>query len=265
MKARRTQLEPIKAGITGSYGRRRTSGLRREEVAELAGVSTTWYTWLEQGREVTASKEVIESIGRALQLSSDERIHLLRLAGYGELAPSLKYADEITPGLKSIIEQLMYPAIIANSRTEVLAWNKLATQCIMDFDHLSEQGQTMTWSIFMDPFLRKQLVNWEEFAEYSAAVFRAYYDQRTEDPWYEEFAGRLCQESQQFAAYWQRHEVQLKKTKPFILDHPQAGLLSFSLNSFAHINGNEEIHCCVYTPIAETDTEQKIKDYFIKN
>lgn len=251
-------MQPEPSNIVGRLGKRRTPGLRREEVAHLAGVSLTWYTWLEQGRAVTVSREVIESVAKALQLSSEEYIHLLRLAnldGERDLDPT---TEEVTENLQGIIEHMKYPAIITNHRTEVLAYNWLATGIIAEFHKLPAEGRVMTRILFTDSSLRKQLVNWEEVANYTIGRFRSSYDQQIGDSWFEELAVQLCRESEGFQALWRLHNVQQKKAILYTLDHPVAGRLSFELNSFSNINGNANLHCCIFTPLADTDTEEKL-------
>ncbi|MFE5320805.1 helix-turn-helix transcriptional regulator [Paenibacillus sp. NPDC056579] len=260
LKSRRERLQPADVGIAGGYGRRRTPGLRREEVAEMANVSTTWYTWLEQGRDVAASREVMESIARVLLLSHDERLHVMRLSGFGDLPDwsEQQLASPIEPGLQKIIDQLPYPSIIVNRRTEIIAWNRQAPRFLYDFLEDPVMGRNMVWSLFMNPYLRNRVLNWEDFAEYSAAILRSYHGQSKGDPWYETFVQRLSKESAEFAARWDRHNVKEKQTQPFLLNHPDFGELSFEINTFGHINGNEDLHCCVYSPIAGTGTEEKL-------
>ncbi|MNO32627.1 hypothetical protein D3C76_226200 [compost metagenome] len=126
LRSRRNRLQPEQAGISGSYSQRRTPGLRREEVAMLAGVSATYYTWLEQGREVTASRDIMENIGRALQLNPDEKKHLMELWNPHEPEPVPSINTELNPQWQDIIQQLAYPAFISNERSEILAWNEAA-------------------------------------------------------------------------------------------------------------------------------------------
>ncbi|MFC0216245.1 helix-turn-helix transcriptional regulator [Paenibacillus chartarius] len=260
LKSRRERMKPDRVEIASRFGRRRTPGLRREEVAQLAGVSITWYTWLEQGRVGSVSREVLESVARALQLSSDEQAHVLRLADYGgDRNASLK-TGEAYPDLQKIIDQVNYPAIIANHRTEVLAYNRLATEMITDFHAVPADERVMTRIIFADPNLREQLVNWNEFANYTMGVFRMYYDQKPGDRWFEAFVQRMCLESGDFQRLWRLHNVQQKKAILYTFDHCVAGRLYFQLNTFSTINGDEDLHCCIFTPIATTGTEEKLAD-----
>ncbi|MCR2805450.1 helix-turn-helix transcriptional regulator [Paenibacillus soyae] len=258
LKSRRERMKPEPSDIVGRLGRRRTPGLRREEVAHLAGVSLTWYTWLEQGRVGTVSKEVIVSVARALHLSSEEYAHLLRLANYageGDLNPK---PEDMHEGIQGIIDQLNCPAMITNHRTEVLAYNRLATGIIADFREIPADKRVMTRILFTDPQLRKQLVNWDEVAHYTAGRFRSSFDQQIGDPWFEKLANQLCEESEEFRALWRLHDVQQKKAIRYTLEHPVAGRLLFELTSFSNINGNANLHCCIFTPLAGTDTEQRL-------
>jgi transcriptional regulator with XRE-family HTH domain len=258
LKSRRERMKPDPSDIVGRLGRRRTPGLRREEVAHLAGVSLTWYTWLEQGRVVTVSKEVIISVARALQLSSEEYMHLLGLANYAgerELSPK---SEEVDEGIQGIIDQLNCPAIITNHRTEVLAYNRLATDIIADFREVPADKRVMTWIMFTDPQLRERLVNWDEIAQYTAGRFRSSFDQEVGDPWFDNLANQLCGESEEFQTLWRLHDVQQKKAIRYIMEHPVAGRLFFEQTSFSNINGNANLHCCIFTPVAGTDTEQRL-------
>lgn len=258
LKSRRERIKPERVEIASRYGRRRTPGLRREEVAQLAGVSITWYTWLEQGRVASVSREVLESVSRALQLSSEEHLHLLRLANYGGESHSYPNAGEIDPGLQTIIDQLHYPAIIANHRTEVLAYNRMASETIVDFHAIPKANRVMTRLIFTDPNLRNKVVNYKEFADFTLGVFRMFSDQKPGDRWFEGFVQQLCLESEEFRALWRLHDVQQKKAILYTFDHPIAGRLYFQINTFSTINGNADLHCCVFTPVTGSDTEQKL-------
>ncbi|MEW9699551.1 helix-turn-helix transcriptional regulator [Paenibacillus sp. SI8] len=260
LKSRRERIKPERIEIASRFGRRRTPGLRREEVAQLAGVSITWYTWLEQGRVASVSREVIESVARALQLSTDEQVHLLRLADYGGERNASSNTGEAYPELQTIIDQINYPAIIANHRTEVLAYNRMATEIITDFHAIPADERVMTRLIFADPNLREQLVNWNEFANYTMGVFRMYYDQKAGDRWFEAFVQQMCLECEEFQLLWRLHNVQQKKATLYTFDHCVAGRLFFQLNTFSNINGDEDLHCCIFTPIANTGMEEKLAE-----
>lgn len=260
LKSRRERIKPDHIEIASRYGRRRTPGLRREEVAQLANVSITWYTWLEQGRVASVSREVLESVARALQLSTDELAHLLRLADYGGEKNASPSNGEAYPELQIIIDQVNYPAIIANHRTQVLAHNRMAAEIITDFHSIPVEERVMTRLIFADPNLREQLVNWDAFANYTIGVFRTYYDQQIGDPWFESFVQQMCLECEEFKRLWRLHNIQHKTAILYTFDHCIAGRLFFQLNTFSNINGDADLHCCIFTPIAGTDTEMKLAD-----
>ncbi|OKP84080.1 transcriptional regulator [Paenibacillus helianthi] len=260
LKSRRERLQPEQAGIPNSFGRRRTPGLRREEVAILAGVSVTYYTWLEQGREVAASKEVIESIGRALQLSPDERLHLLQLWSSEKPDVPPPGTDSVNSEWQDIIDQVAYPAFIANDRTEVLAWNRAACEIITDFQSMSDQERVLIRIFFVNPYFRNHILNWGEFASNSVAVFRSYYDRHTGDAWFRDTVERLAEECEEFGTLWRLHDIQQKKASRFILNH-RAGELAFEINTFVRLNGNTDLHFCIYTPVTGTPTKHKLKEF----
>ncbi|RXZ84072.1 XRE family transcriptional regulator [Paenibacillaceae bacterium] len=259
LTSRRHRLQPEHAGIRRSLGQRRTPGLRREEVAVLAGVSATYYTWLEQGREVSASRDIIENIAKALQLTPDERNHLIQLWNPNEFSSFSSTSATNTllnPQWENIIQQLTYPSFISNNRTEVLAWNRAANEVIADFSSLSANDRIMIRLLFMNPEIRRRMINWEEFALYSVAVFRTYYDTYSADPWFKETVERLSEESSAFATMWNLHNIQLKKVNR-VQYHIPGGLkaVAFDINAFASPVDNPDLHICIYTPVLETDID----------
>lgn len=154
LRSRRDRLQPAAVGIKETGSQRRTPGLRREEVAVLAGLSSTYYTWLEQGREVTASREVMDSLSQALRLSEDERKHLFGLWNPGlpdTIASINERSPELNPQWRDIILQLSYPSFITNERSEVLAWNEKACEVLCDFGSQSalslDTNQPVTYDI----------------------------------------------------------------------------------------------------------------------
>src|SRR5690606_33115195 len=164
IKSRRERLQPSTAGISPLPGRRRTPGLRREEVAYLANVSVTYYTWLEQGRETNPSPEVLMSIGKALQLSEDELQHAFDLVQTDtETAVSGRSGRDVDRLiLQKLVDQLRYPSFISNEETGVIeAWNRSAELVIADFGRLPEEERNIVHLIFLNPDYRLRLENWE--------------------------------------------------------------------------------------------------------
>ncbi|CAM4254784.1 transcriptional regulator with XRE-family HTH domain [Paenibacillus endophyticus] len=250
LKSRRDRLQPEQAGIHQSYGKRRAIGLRREEVATLAGVSATYYTWLEQGREVTASKVVIESLAKALQLTADERNHFLKLWDPNDTGTAPPISTTLNPQWRNIIDQLSYPSFISNEKADVLAWNRGAAELLADFSALPEGERNMLRLLFTSSELRRRMLNWEEFASHSVAVFRTYFDKYIEDPWFKEIVEQLCEESADFTSMWRRHDVQLKKVSRVTIQQSDASkAITYEIQSLASAADYPDLHFCIYTPI----------------
>src|SRR5690349_6886349 len=173
LRKRRESITPDEVGLPDG-GRRRTPGLRREEVALLAGVGTTWYTWLEQGRDVRASLDVLEALARALRLTPAERTHLM-LLGRGEEPPPCKSpAERVSPGLRRMIESLQYsPAYLLGRRWDYLSWNGAACAVFGEFDALPRAARNHLWMMFTDPARRELIPNWERSSRFAVAKFRA--------------------------------------------------------------------------------------------
>ncbi|WP_245864014.1 XRE family transcriptional regulator [Paenibacillus donghaensis] len=200
---------------------------------------------------MSASREVIESIGHALQLSDDEQSHLLQLWNPNVRAASSSATTGLAPQWQLIIQQLHYPSFITNERSEVLAWNSAADEIVTNFTAMTGPNRVMLRILFLNEDLRQRLINWEEFAAHSVAVFRTYYDKHPGDPWFEHLVQQLAEDSAEFAALWELHQIALKKISRvhFKLRETQQ-VAAFDINSLASLNENKELHCCIYTPVA---------------
>jgi hypothetical protein len=143
----------------------------------------------------------------------------------GPIAPAAACSSVmgINPEWQNIIDQLACPSFICNDRSEVLAWNQAANEIIADFSSLSDQDRVMIRLLFVDPELRRRMLNWEEYALYAVAVFWSYYDKHAGDPWFGETVERLCEESTEFEAMWGLHNIQLKKISRVLLHIPRKG------------------------------------------
>jgi hypothetical protein len=259
LKSRREKMSPTEAGLPDGYGRRRTPGLRREEVAQLAHVSTTWYTWLEQGRASAPSRQVLDSIARALRLSEDEHRHLLHLAGEDLPAPRKAPAVEQMAGeLQRIVDQIAYPAFVANDRTEVLAWNGAAAKVICDFAAIAPEDRSMLWLTFRHEPLRRSIADWEAYARYTAAVVRGRYEKHLEDAAFRRLIDRVLGASVEFRGLWSTRDIAEKTLTRLRIDHPEAGPLAFHVHSFSQLNGNDQAHCCIYSP-ADEETAARLR------
>jgi transcriptional regulator with XRE-family HTH domain len=242
-------------------GRRRTPGLRREEVALLAGVGTTWYTWLEQGRDVRASLEVLEALSRALRLTPAERAHLI-LLGRGEQAPPCKApAEEVSPTLRRLVENLgPGPAYLLGRRWDYLAWNK-AFELVFNWEPGPDPlSRNHVWLWFMDP-ARRELCSgdWKTSARLLVAKFRADSARNIGDPAFEELITALGSASPEFRKLWKRHEVagSGEGRKEFV--HPTLGALAFDHAVFQHGDTGEQ-RLILYSPACEHDTRAKLAE-----
>ncbi len=258
LKSRRERLQPEKVGITDT-SRRRTPGLRREEVAYMANISATYYTWLEQGRDVKPSQEILQNIGTALQLDRDELMHLIDLSEIGSLQSQENIdedEEEDSTSLYAAVEQLNYPSFIINDSTEVLAWNRAAELIISDFNAWPKEERFMLNIIFTDEKIRAQMVNRDEFISYSVAVFRGVCGRHPDHPEYLERAGWLYEKYAEFKSVWEQHDVRQKRITCGIFQHPEVGLLEFQAHSLA-VDGNPTLHWSIYTPYT-IETEEKL-------
>jgi transcriptional regulator with XRE-family HTH domain len=259
LRKRRASIKPEDVGLPPG-GRRRTPGLRREEVAQLAGVGATWYTWLEQGRDVRASFDVLEAISRALGLSPAERSHLIRL-GRGEEAPPCKPPPErISATVRRLIENLgPSPAYVLGRRWDYLAWNRAACAVFGDFGSVPRAARNHLWLMFMDPARRELLSNWEQSSRLAVAKFRADSAEHIGDPTFDELIQSLRQASPEFCKAWKRHEVARSGEGRKRLEHPVAGTLQFEHAVFNPAESPEQ-RLILYTPVADTGTREKLDE-----
>lgn len=260
LKAKRAKLLPESVGLAPGT-RRRTPGLRREEIAQLAGVSTTWYTWLEQGRDIRMSPSVLDCIATALQLTIDERKYLYALAlesGTG-VTDKEEEPPEISPPLKKILEELRYcPTIITDRRTFIVGWNEAAANVFLDFGQVPMEQRNLIRLLFTRKELQRLAVNWEHFIRGYLAIFRAYYGQYVEDDWYDAFIEEMKAVHPDFEPLWQQSEVQSAPEVLIEFRHAKAGKMLFHLTS-VQVQGSADLRCSIYTPDPDSPTEGKLR------
>ncbi len=256
LRSRRARLQPADKG---GRVRRRTPGLRREEVAERAFVSLTWYTWLEQGRDIKASHEVLECVARALELDPDETRHLFRLAGSTPSATASAAPEAVTPALQLLLDALEFiPAFVTGRDGEILVWNAAARAVFGDFGALSKGERFWVWWMFM-PHARRLMAEWEGSARCAVAVFRADYARSGGDnPIAVELIRNLKEAHPEFAAWWSRHDVLESASRPKTLCHPDAGTLLMEYATYA-VNGSKDLRLVTYTPLDEENTPEKLR------
>lgn len=257
LRRRRASITPQDVGLPNG-GRRRTPGLRREEVAQLAGVGATWYTWLEQGRDVRASLDVLEAISRALRLTPAERTHLV-LLGRGEDPPPCKSPTEhVSATLKRLIENLgPNPAYVLGRRWDYLAWNRATCALLGDLVSVPRASRNHVWLHFMDPARREMFTDWERASRLLVAKFRADSARHLGDPAFEQLIQALRKSSPEFCREWKRHEVSRAGAGRKEINHPVVGTLVFEHAVFRP----EEVldqRLVLYSPVAEHDTPAKL-------
>lgn len=259
LKAQRAKVQPHSAGLPAGI-RRRTPGLRREEVAQLAGVSTTWYTWLEQGRDIKVSASVLDSIAAALQLTADERKYLFSLALEANPVPHLfkEEQPEISPSLQKIVQELRCcPAVISDRRCNIVAWNEAASHVFIDFERIPPEQRNMILLLFTRKEFRRLAVNWEHFASEFLAIFRAYYGQYVDDEWYDRFLDEMKGIHPDFQRLWEQSRVSSAPQVLLEFRHAKAGKMQFHLTSL-QVQGSSDLRCSIYTPAPDTATETKL-------
>jgi transcriptional regulator with XRE-family HTH domain len=257
LRHRREALAPEDVGLPNG-GRRRTPGLRREEVAHLAGIGATWYTWLEQGRDVRASLDVLEALARALRLNQAERSHLIML-GRGEEAPPCKSpVERASATLRRLIENLgPNPAYIIGRRWDYLAWNDAAVALLGDLGAIPRAARNHAWLTFTDPARREMFTDWEQSSRTLVAKFRADSARHLGDPAFESLIAALRRSSPEFARAWERHEVSRSGDARKDLRHPIAGMMSFSHAVF-HPAEKLDQRLVLYSPLPDNETSSKL-------
>lgn len=265
LRTRRERLQPEQLGLPRG-ARRRTPGLRREEVAALAGVSTEWYTWLEQARDVHPSAETLRQIATALQLQPGEIRHLLTLVGYGlEHAGVEEWEKPRSASLSPRLQRLLdnfgdCPAWVHGERWDFLAWNRAATVIHGDLAAARGLERNGVYRLFTRPEIRDTLQDWELHARDCVSKLRALHARNVGDPHFDELIERMREQSPEFAAWWQQHDVQLPHGGVKRYRYPGAGLLTFDF-TMLKVTGEAaaEAHLIAYVPAPDTDTREKMQ------
>ena len=257
LRVRREGIAPEEAGF--SRGRRRTRGLRREEIAQLAGVSATWYTWLEQARPIRVSEATVESLAIALRLTTAERSHLFVLAlgrPPADPTPRSCVADSAVRRLLSAVGAM--PAYAMGPLFELLAWNA-AADSVFSLGSLAPGDRNMLWYIFVCPEARRRLVDWEGNAQRALARFRADAASMVGHPRMTTLVEKMRAASSDFAAWWPRHEILGRPGCRKEIMHPDAGRLVLEHNTLLPHEARD-IRIVFYTPLDEDDTPAKLAE-----
>lgn len=246
LRARRERLSPEQVGLPPGP-RRRTPGLRREELALLAGVGITWYTWLEQGRPINASMQVLDAVARTLRLDLAEREHLYRLA---EAAPVRSFASSavVPPAVLDILASFNpCPATLVNGQFDVLESNDAHQAVFRDWHSMPCIHRNLLWCGITEPSAREKFVNYDDEVPYLVARLRSAYAANIGDPEWEENIRRLAELSPEFAELWARHEVAEAQMRLRIFRHPGVGELRFTVSEL-EVSVLPGTRLIVYTP-----------------
>jgi len=255
LKDRRTKLDPVAFGFPA--GRRRTPGLRREEVAHRANISPTWYTWLEQGRGGAPSADVLDRISRALMLTDVEREHLF-LLGLGR-APDVRYQKngDVTPRLQRVLDALEpSPAIIRTALWNIVAWNRAATVMLTDYGAMPPEHRNVLRVMFLDPRARAAQYDWESVARFVVGAFRVDAARAGAGAEVQPLVQELCRLSPDFKRMWNDHDIRTHGEGVKRIRHPVLGHIEFEYSAFA-IEGRRDLSLVVYNPTHPAD-KQKI-------
>ncbi|GGE19904.1 transcriptional regulator [Aureimonas endophytica] len=258
LRDRRNRLDPAALGFAG--GRRRTQGLRREEVAQRANISPTWYTWLEQGRGGAPSADVLDRIAKGLMLTEPEREHLFML-GLGR-PPEARYkaVDSISPRLQRMLDALeISPAIVKTATWDVVAWNRAAAALLTDYSKLPREGRNILRLVFADPGVRARQDDWDSVARFVVGAFRADAARAGASREITDLVVELSSLSCEFEALWHDNEVIAHGEGLKRLHHPELGLMELEFSAFA-VDGRPELGMVVYNPATE-DLAKRIRAF----
>ena len=262
LKTRRMRRQPEELGLPRGR-RRRTPGLRREEVAAAAGVSAEWYTWLEQAREVRPSAQVLTRIGEALRLEPNETRHLLTLGGYAVPASGsdLPRSVSVSLRLQRLIDQMDFgPAWVFGERWDIVAWNRAASVIHGDLAPLQGIERNALYQLFLGDRVRPMLVDWEVHGRMCVAKLRAAYASRVDDPWFNELVTLLRTRSEQFERWWNENDIETSQEGVKHYEHPEAGRLVFDYTVLDVLDERmSSLRLVAYVPAPGTGTREKME------
>ncbi len=246
LKDRRTRLDPAAFGFSG---RRRTPGLRREEVAQRANISPTWYTWLEQGRGGAPSADVLNRIASGLMLTEPEREHLFML-GLGR-PPEVCYksVEGVSPRLQRLLDTLdASPAFIKTATWDVVAWNQASAVVLTDYGALPAEQRNILRLMFCNPAIKGKQHDWESVARVVVSAFRADVARAGAVSEVADLVEELCQASPEFTALWRENDVKIHGDGLKRIQHPILGLVELEYSAFA-VDGRPDLSLFIYNPV----------------
>jgi transcriptional regulator with XRE-family HTH domain len=262
LRVRRAALRPEDVGLPQGVNHRRTPGLRREELAQLAGISVSWYTRLEQGKDVQPSAKAVARVAQALQLTAAEREYLLALARRDPSVVQPAANEPVSATLRDVLEaQGDNPAYLIDARLNLLAWNRAAISVFGFAEDLAAapvEERNLLWLIFADN-ARTWLVDRERHAKLLLAQFRDASRHQVNEPWFGRFVQRLQQRSPEFARWWSQYDVERVQETEKVIDHPTAGRLTLRQTVLQVVDNSLALYLILYTPAPETGTAEKLR------
>ncbi|QNE20587.1 helix-turn-helix transcriptional regulator [Kribbella qitaiheensis] len=260
LKSRRARIRPEDLGLkVFGNGRRRVPGLRREELAQAAGVSADYYVRLEQGRTDNVSQEILDAVAGVLSLTEDEQDHLRRLAKPVRRPKQRRTVQRVRPAMQQLLKALDgVPAFILGRRMDVLAWNPLAAALIVDFGALSAKERNMPRLVFLDESCRDFYPQWEAIAAETVDYLRLYAGRNPDDPELAELIGELSIRSEEFRTQWARHDVRDKSFGVKRMVHPMVGELTLQYESLV-MPGDLDQTLITYSAEAGTQSESALR------
>ena len=256
LRSRRRQVDPRVAGLPAG-GPRRTPGLRREEVALLSGVSHTWYTWLEQGRDIRPSRQVVDALARTLRMSPPEHEYVLRLTGHGGAAPA-GAADGMPAHVQRLLDALgSSPAYAITSGWTIVGWNRAYERFYPGVARLPAAERNLLWLVFTDPTVRDLLGDWTADSRRFLTQFRAEIGPRLADPEIVDLVARLQAASPHFRAGWASHDVDRFSSGERRFEHPEVGSLLLEHHQLT-LADSPDLHLVVYTATPGSDSATRL-------
>jgi transcriptional regulator with XRE-family HTH domain len=257
LRARRSELSPSDVDLPEGGRQRRVAGLRREEVAQLAAISTDYYTRLEQGR-IGPSAPVLASLARVLQLDDDQRTYMYELAGTP--AKSRRRAPQkVKPYLRRLLDRIDAPAIVMTPTHDILAWNPLAAALMVDFAEVPERERNFMRLLFTDPRMRSLYPEWEELARSVVSYIRMEAARKPDDPRLAELVGDLSIRDAQFRQWWAGTHVAVKRRGSRTYDHPVVGQVTLEWDALTS-DAEPDQQLIVFTPEPGSRSEQALRE-----
>ncbi|GAA1318577.1 helix-turn-helix transcriptional regulator [Pseudonocardia xinjiangensis] len=258
LRARRRQLVRADVGLPVVKGRI-AHGLRREEISYLSGVSATWYTWLEQGREIRPSRQVLDALARTLRLSATEHSYILSLAGYSAPRPARPIPGTAPAGVQQLLRALSdYPAYVLAPDWALTGWTPAYTALYRDLGAVPAADRNLLWLVFTDPYLRELMPDWEFSSRRLLAQFRAGAGLRLGEASFSALVTRLREVSEPFRVGWESHDIEGFISRERLFRHPLVGDLHLEQHRLTP-SDHPDLNLVVYTPVVTTEAPARLR------